>query len=364
MTNNGITTQMQKELGLLQHELAQLDSKLEAKLDAKLDLRFKEFREDFKREMRGEIIYEMLSIFEQYFPPPPLVANHSGVVDRDKGVLGTLPIGFQSRDHVIVAPMGDLSQTSTQSRSSFGEGMGRGYQVNCPRFDGSDFIGWCSKLEQFFEAENVEDSIKVRLVILNLEERALQWHHFFAQRHGGIRQLSWDMYMRALQERFGSTRHLDPMTELVALKHIGIVKQYYDIFVGLLNQLHLPEIYALRIFMYNLKLDIGQYLRLLKTMSLAEAFNSAIEIEDIIGLVLRKNFSVMRNSNVAKPMLSSVKGLNVQSTRTYNVNNFNSKPPIKALSQAEMEDRRKKGLCFWCSAKYSTGQECNKSQLF
>lgn len=182
----------------------------------------------------------------------------------------------------------------------------------------------------------------------------------FAQRHGGIRQLSWNIYMRALQERFGSTWHLDPMIELVALKQTGTVEQYYDNFVSLLNQLHLTEIYALRIFVYNLKLDIKQYLRLLKPMSLVEAFNSAIEIEDIIGPVLRKNFSVVRNSTVIKHLLPSVKDHNVQSIGTYHTNNFNSKPLIKALSQAEIEDKRKKALCFWCSAKYSAGYKCIK----
>lgn len=30
----------------------------------------------------------------------------------------------------------------------------------------------------------------------------------------------------------------------------------------------------------------------------------------------------------------------------------------------ELEDRRKKGLCFWCGLKYSPGHKCSKSQVY
>lgn len=50
------------------------------------------------------------------------------------------------------------------------------------------------------------------------------------------------------------------MTKLVALKQTGTTDQYYDQFVSLLTQLSLLEIYALIIFVHNLKPDIGQYL--------------------------------------------------------------------------------------------------------
>lgn len=113
--------------------------------------------------------------------------------------------------------------------------------------------------------------------------------------------------------------------------------------------------------MHNLTLDIGQYLRLFKPMSLVEAFNSAIEVEDIIGPVVKKIFNVIGSAKVTKPLLP-VKGQNSHATNTYGPTNF--KPPVKALSQAKMEDRRKKGLCFWCLAKYTIGHKCDKSQLY
>lgn len=57
---DGVTTRMQKEMSLLQHEFSQLDGKS----DAKLDFRFQEFQEEMKVEVRGEIRSEMHSFFE------------------------------------------------------------------------------------------------------------------------------------------------------------------------------------------------------------------------------------------------------------------------------------------------------------
>ncbi|KAH1106745.1 hypothetical protein J1N35_010513 [Gossypium stocksii] len=37
---------------------------------------------------------------------------------------------------------------------------------------------------------------------------------------------------------------------------------------------------------------------------------------------------------------------------------------VKSLSQAEMNDRRRKWLYFWCASKYTSGHKCHKSQLY
>lgn len=108
--------------------------------------------------------------------------------------------------------------------------------------------------------------------MLYMEGKTLDWHHFFSQRQGGLQMLSWETYARGLQERFGSSNFTDPMTELVTLKQQGTVDLFHDQFVSILNQLHLPEPYALSIFISNLKVEVGQYLRLFKPQTLVEAY--------------------------------------------------------------------------------------------
>ncbi|KAK5825181.1 hypothetical protein PVK06_019987 [Gossypium arboreum] len=83
--------------------------------------------------------------------------------------------------------------------------IGKGSTLSEMGLRGASSRGWWSKLEQFFEVESALDHAKVR------------------------------------KDHFGSDTYLDPIEELVSLKQHGIVDQYHDLFVSLLNQLHLPE---------------------------------------------------------------------------------------------------------------------------
>ncbi|KAK5794986.1 hypothetical protein PVK06_036240 [Gossypium arboreum] len=75
-----VTTKVQKELGMMQGELAQLQVKF-SQLDARIDARLKDFQEGLKSEVRSEIRSELRSelhlLFEQYFGqvPPVLVTG-------------------------------------------------------------------------------------------------------------------------------------------------------------------------------------------------------------------------------------------------------------------------------------------------
>lgn len=86
-------------------------------------------------------------------------------------------------------------------------------------FDGSDFRGWWAKLKQYkIEAEGITANATVRTVMLELEGKALDWHHFYTQRQGGFRMLSWETYAQSLREHFGSRFFQDPIADLVSLK--------------------------------------------------------------------------------------------------------------------------------------------------
>lgn len=168
--------------------------------------------------------------------------------------------------------------------------------LECPRFDGSDFRGWLTKLEQYFEAKGTLDADKVRVVMLHLEGRALEWHHFYSRRNGGLHMLAWSDYLESLQHRFGFGQFGDPMKALVNLKQQGTVEQFQDSFVGLLNQLHLLESYALSIFISNLKTEIGHYLDLFEPSTLVEAFQLARKIEVLLSGTTKKPFVPLQSS--------------------------------------------------------------------
>lgn len=76
-------------------------------------------------------------------------------LDKGKGVLGASP-GFP-----LQVPLNDdvgkmdlmKDMGSRASRVGSSESTNRASKIKCPRFDGSDFNGWWSKMKQYFEGE-------------------------------------------------------------------------------------------------------------------------------------------------------------------------------------------------------------------
>ncbi|KAK5840865.1 hypothetical protein PVK06_009770 [Gossypium arboreum] len=242
-------------------------------------------------------------------------------------------------------------------------------RLECLKFDSNDFRGWWTKLEQYFEAEGILESNKVRIVMLNLEGRALEWHHFYSQRNGGLQMLSWPAYFKSLQDRFGFGQFGNPMKEIVNLKQQGTVEQYQDMFVGLLNQLDLPESYALSIFLSNLKSEIGHYLDLFEPATLMEAFQLARKIEVLLACPAKKPSTPLSNSPRSPLNPSVISDYSSPPTRSVPVSQSASnatvnKPGTRSISIAVLAERKQKGLCFWCGEKYQPGHKCVKSQLY
>ncbi|XP_016707913.1 uncharacterized protein [Gossypium hirsutum] len=205
--------------------------------------------------------------------------------------------------------------------------------------------------------------------MLNLEVRALEWHHFYSQRNGGLQILSWPAYIKSLQDHFGCGTFKDPMRELVNLKQQGTIEQFQDLFIGLLNQLHLPESYALSIFLGNLKAEIGHYLDLFALSTLMEAFQLAKNIEILIfhsgrrPTTLRVNSPKNFSNTSAISRHSSFPTRSVVSVQSA-IKVLSNNPGSRNISPAVMAERKQKGLCFWCRAKYHTGHKCMKTQLY
>lgn len=159
------------------------------------------------------------------------------------------------------------------------------------------------------------------------------------------------------------------MKEPVNLKQQGTVEQYQDMFVGLLNQLYLPEPYATSIFLSNLKIEIGHYLDLFEPATLMEAFQLARKIEVLLSCPAKK--SPTPSSNSPRSMLNSfiISGYSSSSTRSISASQSMSNASInksgtRSISPAVMAKRKQKGFCFWCRAKYHTWHKCVKSLLY
>ncbi|TYH65326.1 hypothetical protein ES332_D06G048600v1 [Gossypium tomentosum] len=156
MSGDSVSTRLQKEVSNMQQEISKFQEKF-VHLEFKMESRLQEFR----TELRGDLH----SLFVQYFGPPPTGLPVTAAVDKDKGVLGAPP-GFLPKDSNPPQVQTDPSIAAGGSvhlrEQPIALGAsGKGNRLECPRFDGTDFKGWWTKLEQFFEADGTPDANKV-----------------------------------------------------------------------------------------------------------------------------------------------------------------------------------------------------------
>ena len=131
---------------------------------------------------------------------------------------------------------------------------------------------------------------KVQTVMIHLDGKALQWHQRFMRNKGALKDVDWQLYAKEMRARFANNEYADPMSELVSLKQTTSVEEYYEEFEALLNLLHLPDDYALSIFVSNLKSDLSKSVRLFYPKDLTHALNLAKQMESAVYNLPRKSF--------------------------------------------------------------------------
>lgn len=111
----------------------------------------------------------------------------------------------------------DLGPNSSQFRNEgfqnqprnegFPYGIGTRYaKIDFPKFYGEDPTGWVYKCERFFYYNSIENSNKVKLAILHLEDKALQWYQWFEKTHC---EINWVTFKQGIVARFGPDLYED-----------------------------------------------------------------------------------------------------------------------------------------------------------
>lgn len=95
-------------------------------------------------------------------------------------------------------------------------------KVYFPHFNGEDLNGWLFRCTQFFDIDNTPQEMKVKLASINLEGKALAWHQNWV-RFKSAEMIPWEIYVAALEQRFGEMGFKDPMSELLQIKQSGKV---------------------------------------------------------------------------------------------------------------------------------------------
>ena len=144
-------------------------------------------------------------------------------------------------------------------------------KVDFPRFNGEDLNGWIYRCQQFFDVDGTPPESKVKLAVINLEGRALQWHQNWRKYKGGEESISWEDYIEAVESRFGEQGHKDPMSELLGLKQTGNVSTYHDQFEFWLGRVNISEEYAVSFYLNGIKPAIQWQVRMFMPKTLNQA---------------------------------------------------------------------------------------------
>jgi hypothetical protein len=231
------------------------------------------------------------------------------------------------------------------------------------------------------------DEEKLQPAMVAMEGKALTWYQWW---EFCSPNQTWSAFKEALLKRFQPSMLQSPYELLMSLKQIGSVELYreqFELYAGPLRSAE-PE-YLKGIFLSGLQDVIKAELKLHPVGSLPELMDYAQRIDEK-NMLLTKGSNetgsigrTMRTSNKSKTAIwESENKSQVQTNQSGVVSSMgegvgnsigesdNSKTSeaikgqmFKKLTDAEIQDKRVKGLCFRCDEKFSPGHRCPNKQL-
>ncbi|XP_060969861.1 uncharacterized protein LOC133037067 [Cannabis sativa] len=250
-------------------------------------------------------------------------------------------------------------------------------RVKVPRFDRSEVDDWIYKINKFFDLHKIDEPMRLAMAAFHLDGAPSTWFQWM-EKGGAI--TNWTSFLKALQQRFGTSIYDDPLGRISKLTQSGKVAEYRAEFEALMPRITgVSEAMFMNFFVWGLKLEIRRELLLSAPLNLSDAMAKAQLFEDRNeDLGSRRRLDTPRTGWYGKPAPSSTtimgtpnssgSGYKPMSPVSNSGHSIPSPPttpllPIKKLSPAELKERRDKGLCFTCDEKFSHGHKCKNRML-
>ena len=221
--------------------------------------------------------------------------------------------------------------------------LSRSVRIDFPRFKGDDPASWLYKANQYFNFYQTPLCEKLLMASFHMDGDALIW--FQDSDENGM-FVTWEGFVEALLTQFGRIAYKDPMESLTRLRQSGSVVVYKGQFEALSNRIRgLSDGHKLSCFLTGLKDEVRLPVKMLKPKNLNETFGLAKIQEEYLNNSRRSQRSTM--VDYTKPSILGPKPeVKVDSRYRF---------PLQKLTPAQMEERRKKGLCFNCDEKFQPG---------
>ncbi|XP_019264304.1 PREDICTED: uncharacterized protein LOC109241930 [Nicotiana attenuata] len=234
-------------------------------------------------------------------------------------------------------PPAAQNSTATSPR---GTNLTRMTKLEFPRFNGLNLRAWLS----------------------------IEWHLAYLRSRSHLPYPSWDEYVYALIDRFGA-EYADSMSEQKLVRQVGVVEDYQKEFDRIMTRLHILPEYAISAFITGLKPEIRFTVKSHRPFSLPQAYQLARNTEAQVNAQLKMIKSTLYSGGSSHTRSntygSSSKGgfpkkegnmLKREAAANWNKGN------TRKLTTAEMNEKRQKGLCFFCDEKFFPGHKCSSSK--
>ncbi|KAF5443243.1 hypothetical protein F2P56_035816, partial [Juglans regia] len=230
-------------------------------------------------------------------------------------------------------------------------------KLDFPHFRGEDPEGWVFKMNHYFAFYQTPVAQKILMASYHMEGEALTWYQD-AVDTGQF--TNWQTFVEALQLRFGPKAYDNPMESLTRLKQSSTVAVYKAQFESLSNRLKgLSDNHKLSCFLSGLKDEIRLPLRLLKPANLNIAFSLA-KIQEEFWVSTRRSSKPWGDRNTYPNTTG-----NQWSAPTHNTAQAPKFPtPMRRVFSSQMDEKRKKGLCFHCEEKWHLGHVCKTPKIY
>ncbi|KFK28310.1 hypothetical protein AALP_AA8G499800 [Arabis alpina] len=264
-------------------------------------------------------------------------------------------------------------------------------RLELPTFNGEQPESWISRVEQYFEIEDLADHQKLNAVRACFVDRALDWYRWERDRHPFR---SWPDPRLRIVAQYASDNNSCAGKRLLVLKQDGAVADFCRDFIGLAtNAPEVPEFILEWTFMNGLKPHIRSRVQTFEPQTLEKMMSVAKLVdgwsESAFGSSVASYFPTSKTardgptrglgfSNNTGP--TSTTGLalnkpNSQLTPSDNTQSFSQtekrnptthnrvKPPYRRLTPIEMAQRKADGLCFRCDEKWHIRHQCPKKEV-
>ncbi|KAJ1421315.1 Retrotransposon gag domain [Sesbania bispinosa] len=242
-----------------------------------------------------------------------------------------------------------------------------------------DAFGWLSQVERYFQMKEVTEEDRLPVIMVAMEGKALPWFRWWEY---CTPKPTWAAFRDAIIRRFQPIMIQSSFEALMGIKQTGSMEEYWEHFELYANpKKDIDAEFFKSIFLNGLKEEVRAELRLHQWRSLPEMMDLAQRADE-------RNRALQRTTGVGYGRGNIIKNYPISQTitveagrKTYSSSgtpslgkakeSFNTQPAnnlrvkggsFKKLSDDELNERQKKGLCFNCDEKFGPNHVCKNKR--